>query len=253
MAHAPDKTAIIVSHGQPSAPEGPERAMAALAARVARHLAGWGVHSATLAAPGALAAAVSRAGPAARIYPLFMTDGWFVSVNLPRKLREAGGGACRILPPLGLDPRVPELMLGAARAAAAEEGLDPARTPLLLVAHGSPSNPRPKQVTEDLAAALRGAGGFARIVTGYVDETPGIADAAREAPGGICLPFFAASNGHMLEDVPGALAEGGYRGRVLPPLGEWDSVPAMIAGALRADAEATEAGTRREDRAATSR
>lgn len=234
-------TALIVSHGQPSAPEAPEQAMAALAAQVAERLPGWRVGSATLAAPGALAAALVALGGRALVYPLFMTNGWFVSTRLPDRLAAAGGAGCEVLPPLGLDPAIPRLMADHAAERAADAGLDPAATTLLIAAHGSPSDPHPKRVTEGLADALRQDGRFARIVTGYVDEAPRLRDAALEAREGLCLPFFAARNGHVAVDVPEALDAGEYGGILLDPLGCWPAVPEMIAAALSRAARRREA------------
>ncbi|MDT8345494.1 MAG: cobalamin biosynthesis protein CbiX, partial [Thermohalobaculum sp.] len=76
--------------------------MQALAAHVAGHLPGWRVRGATLAAPGALAAALAGLGGApVLVYPHFMSDGWFVSDELPRRLAGAGGAGAEVLAPLG--------------------------------------------------------------------------------------------------------------------------------------------------------
>ncbi|MCB1354917.1 MAG: cobalamin biosynthesis protein CbiX [Rhodobacteraceae bacterium] len=234
-------TALIVAHGQPSAPDGAEKALAALAAQVAERLPGWRVGSATLAAPGALAAALLTFGGRALVYPLFMTNGWFVSTRLPDRLAAAGGAGCEVLPPLGLDPALPRLMSDHAAERAAGVGLDPAATTVLIAAHGSPSDPHPKRVTEGVADALRQDGRFARIVTGYVDEAPRLGDAAVEAQDGLCLPFFAARNGHVAVDVPEALESAGYRGLLLDPLGTWPVIPEVIAAALSGAAARREA------------
>lgn len=234
------RTALIVAHGQPSDPERPERELAARAARIEAMLPGWTVRSATLAASGALAAAIDALGETPVIYPMFMTDGWFVSTNLPRRLADAGAGDARILPPLGLDPKLPAMILSRLDRACREMDRAAKDMPLLLAAHGSPSNPRPRRVTEALAETIRRESGFAAVVTGYVDEAPYLRDAAAETRNGLCLPFFATSNSHVLEDLPEALEEGHYAGTVLPPVGEWDEIPALIAGAL-AETEPAEA------------
>lgn len=226
------RTALIVAHGQPSDPERPERDLAARAARVQALLPGWTVGSATLAATGALGRAIDALGGAPVIYPVFMTDGWFVSVNLPRRLAEAGAGDARILPPLGLDPELTAVILARLARACREMGQAAGDTRLLVAAHGSPSDPRPRRVTEALAGRIRRESGFASVVAGYVDEAPYLREAALQTGSGLCLPFFAARNSHVLEDLPQALAAAGYRGTVLPPVGEWDEIPALIAGAL---------------------
>ncbi len=101
-------TALIVAHGQPSDPDGPEAEIAALAARVARFLPGWQVGSATLAGIGTLDAAVRRLG-APLVFPFFMADGWFIRVNLPRRLAAAGAEGLTVLTPFGILPETLDL------------------------------------------------------------------------------------------------------------------------------------------------
>ena len=103
-----ERVALIVAHGQPSDPGPAEAEIAALAARVAARLPGWSVRSATLAAEGALAAAVAGEGPIV-VYPLFMADGWFTQTHLPARLAAAGAADARLLAPFGLDPAVQAL------------------------------------------------------------------------------------------------------------------------------------------------
>ena len=208
--------------------------MAALARAVARLLPGWEVRGATLAAPGALEAALAAFGPApVAVYPHFMTDGWFVGTRIPDRLAAAGRSDCPVLAPFGRDPATVGLCLRAALDGARAHGLDPASTTLLLAAHGSPSDPRPAAATRAVAEALDRAGAFRAVATGFVDEAPSIAEAARTSGATLCLPFFAARNGHVLEDVPAQLADGGFAGPVLDPVGEHPDAPFLIAAALR--------------------
>jgi len=229
--------ALIVAHGQPSAPEGPEAAIAAFAAAVAAHLPGWQVRGATLAAPGALAAAVAGLGPAPVVYPLFMADGWFTGTHLPRRLAEAGAPGARRTPAFGLDPGLPGLLAAAAREAIAAEGWTEAGTAVLLAAHGAPRVRRPRMAAEAAAHAMTARGRFRAVVTGFVDEAPSIADSARALAGpAICLPFFAMRAGHVTSDLPEGLAEGGFAGPLLAPIGTHAGVPAMAARASAAHA-----------------
>jgi len=208
--------------------------MAELARSVARFLPGWQLRGATLAAPGALETALAALGAApVAVYPHFMTNGWFVSSRIPERLAAAGRSDCPVLEPLGLDPGIAALCLRAARDGARDHGLDPASTTLLLAAHGSPSDPRPAVVTRAVAAHLAGAGAFRAVAVGFVDEAPSIAEAARASGANLCLPFFSARNGHVIEDVPALLAEGGFAGVLLDPIGEHPAVPRLIAAALR--------------------
>ncbi|PWE34359.1 cobalamin biosynthesis protein CbiX [Maritimibacter sp. 55A14] len=235
-APATERAALIVAHGQPSDPDGPQARAEAFAEAVARHLPDWRVAGATLAAPGALARAVAALGNARPVvYPLFMSDGWFVKTELPGRLAKAGAPSARITAALGLDPGMPALLARAAQAGAQAHGLTPAETGLLLAAHGSPSNPRPRAVADEAARAMAPLAGFREIVTGFVDEAPGIAEAARHLPApALCLPFFARTGGHVLDDLPAALAEAGFDGPLLPPVGEDAAVAEMAARTIAA-------------------
>ena len=223
---------LIVSHGQPSAPGPAEDRLARFGAKVARLTRGRRIESATLATPGGLDRAVARFGDRPfLVYPLFMSDGWFVTSQLPKRLAEAGGQA-RILPPLGLDPGLPDLVRRAALDGIATAGLFAGDTTVLLTAHGSPRDPRPASAARRQAAALQGA--VRDIRFGFVDEAPSIADAARVDGPTITLPLFAATNGHVRIDVTEALDKAGFDGARLPPIGEHDDVPSLIANAIAA-------------------
>ena len=234
MAPATERrAALLVAHGAPSAPAGPERAVRDLAARVGELLPGWAVGGATLAAPGALEAALAALPQAAPlVFPLFMSDGWFVHVKLPQRLGEARGGVFEMVRPLGLDPALHRLCLRYARAAAEAAGLPPARTTLLLAAHGSPSDPRPRRAVAAAVAALAGAGVFHEVRAGFLEEAPLLAEAARIEGPALCLPFFAGRAGHVESDVPRALAEAGFEGPLLEAIGHHDDIPGVIATAL---------------------
>ena len=243
MKEAIEPAALILSHGQPSAPEGPQADMAALAASVAPHLAGWRVRGATLAAPGGLEAALGDLGDGPiKVFPFFMADGWFVRSQIPKRLAEAGRKDCVVLPPFGLDPEVKALCVRRAREGAEAHGYDPARTILVLAAHGSPSNTKPAEAARAVAAAIEASDAFREVSTGFVDEPPYLADVARGAEPGVCLPFFAAENGHVREDLPEALAEAGFTGPLLPAIGTDAETPAIIAAAFLRSAREAVAG-----------
>ena len=232
----PPRAALIVAHGSPADPFPQEAALKALAVRVAMRLPGWRIAGTTLAAEGALEQALSRLDRPL-VYPFFMAEGWFTRTTLPRRLAAAGAGALHQLPAFGTDPALPALMARVATDAARAAHLDPARTTLLLAAHGSKVARASAEITETMAARLRAATPFARVVTGYVEEPPFLADAARGLGPALCLPFFALRAGHVAQDVPEALAEAGFEGPLLPAIGEHADAAALIAAALARAAE----------------
>lgn len=214
--------AILVAHGSPADPVPQEAALMALAVRVAMWLPGWRVRGATLAMPGALETAVSRMS-APLIYPFFMAEGWFTKTNLPRRLAAAGAGHLRQLPPFGCDPQLPDLMADAARRGG--------KGGLLIAAHGSKVSKTSSDTTYQMVRALE-TRGFAPVRAGFVEEAPFLADVARDMDSGTCLPFFALRAGHVEQDVPQALQETGFKGPLLPPIGEDAGVARLIAQAL---------------------
>ncbi|MDM7968975.1 MAG: CbiX/SirB N-terminal domain-containing protein [Paracoccaceae bacterium] len=225
----PPRDALIVAHGAPADPAPQEEVLQALAAATAPHLpAGWRVRGATLAADGALEAALHGLTDPL-IYPFFMAEGFFTGTLLPRRLTEAGATNSRQTAPFGVDPALPDLMARVALAAA--EGR-PEDTKLLVAAHGSKVSRTSADSTHAMVAALGPLTGFNRILAGFVEEAPFLADQARALGAGICLPFFALEAGHVVGDIPEALEEAGFQGPILPPIGQHPEVPALIATAL---------------------
>jgi sirohydrochlorin ferrochelatase len=239
MAPAARHTALIVAHGSPSSPEGPEQVLRDLAAATeARLPGGWAVRGATLAAPGAISAYLDDQRSTGRlmIYPHFMADGWFSTSELPRRLRATGAGGVDILPAFGLDPAVLRLCLRRAEEVVLGARYTPGEAALLLAAHGSPSDPRPAAAARAAARFLAASSMFREVRTGFVDQAPFLADAARIDGPALCLPFFASRAGHVEADLPRALAEAEFPGPVLAPIGADAEAPGIIAAAMARNA-----------------
>ncbi|MFB9150304.1 sirohydrochlorin chelatase [Roseovarius ramblicola] len=228
-----DRTAIIVSHGQPSDPDPAEREIGDLAARVARHLPDWTIGAATLAKPGALDAALAGAGPAPVVYPLFMTEGWFTGENLRNRLGNAP--EARVLRPLGVSPELPALAADLLADEIAHAGWKPGTARLFLAAHGSGRSPNSARDTRAFAEALARHIALAEIRVGFVEEPPFLVEAAvGMGAQSLCLPFFAARRGHVIDDIPEALDAAGFAGLRLAPLGLAPGLPALVARAIAA-------------------
>lgn len=229
----PRPLALLLAHGSPSDPAPQEDVITALAAEVGLLAPGWRVRGATLAAPGALNAA---AEPGATVYPLFMSDGWFVSRETPRRLALAGAGDARILSPLGLDPRLPALCACRAVEAARAAGFDVTQAALILAAHGSPKDPRPARAAQAAAEAIARLAPFRCVTACFVEEAPYLAEGLAAAAPALCLPFFAIRAGHVTGDLPKAVVETGFTGPVLDPIGCDPEIAALIAATLAAAA-----------------
>jgi len=225
--------AVIVAHGFPSDPAPAQAWMQALAVRVAMHCPGWGLRGATLAAPGALEQALSVLRDPV-VYPFFMAKGWFTGRELPRRLGLAGYPGLRVLDPFGTDPALPDLVARIALEGCASAGLDPAATTLFLAAHGSKVSRTSADSTHAMAEILTRRALFAALRVGFVEESPFLAEAAQGLDPAICLPFFNLRAGHVAGDVPDALEKAGFRGPLLPAVGEDARVAPLIARALQA-------------------
>lgn len=208
--------------------------MMALAVRVAMWLPGWRVRGVTLAEPGALER-VAGLMDRPVVYPFFMAEGWFTGTALPRRLAAAGHGGLTMLAPFGTDADLPGLMSTAATDGARGAGMVPEGARLLIAAHGSKVSRTSADTTHAMVDRLRALTPFAGVTAGFVEEAPFLANAAGDIGPAICLPFFALSAGHVTTDVPEALALAGFRGALLPPIGDHVGVPALIARAIERD------------------
>ena len=215
-----------MAHGQPSSPAPPEAALAKLAEHVAGHLPGWRVRSATMAAPGRLEDEAAALADGALVYPFFMAGGYFVTGVLPGRI---DSGRLRMLDPLGLEPGLPAV-------AAAALGAGPRQ--VVLAAHGSARGKAAGEAAWSFAERLARLMPQTAISVGFVEQAPSVAEAAGGLDSdALCLPWLAFPGGHFQQDVPQALAEAGFSGRLLPVLGLAEGVPALIAASLLAASE----------------
>lgn len=219
-------TALIVAHGQPSDPAPAAADLTALAARVAAVMPGWQVRSVTLAEGDGFADAARALAPGL-IYPMFMAGGWFTRVQIPQRLATAGLGGWTVLEPFGCDPGIHDLAVTLV-AEVASPGAN-----LILAAHGSFKSSVPSDIARHVAARIAAETRVARAEPAFIDQTPQLASMTGFGRDALCLPFFAAAGGHVTEDIPKALTEAGFQGRILPPIGLDPRVPALIAAAIR--------------------
>lgn len=220
---------VLVAHGSPSDPASPDRVLKDLAAQVQALLPGVQVRASTLAMPGSVEAALAGYDDPL-IYPFFMAEGWFTRRELPRRIAAAGVRG-RVLPPFGLEPDLPDLILRTTLEAAKRFGIAPETADLILVAHGSRSPGRAKEAPLAMAETLARITPFAAVRPAFIEEPPFVADVARGARG-LCLPFFALRAGHVGTDIPAALQEAGFSGPLLPAIGEHPEVAGIIARGL---------------------
>lgn len=229
---SPLPCAIIVSHGQPSDPAPAEAVLAEFAGSVAKALPDWQITSATLANPGALDLALESSPTAPLIYPMFMSQGWFTQDHLRKRL---GDHPARVLPPFGVDPALPQMAADLLRDVLARQGWTAQDTQMFIAGHGSGRSPNSARDTHSFATALASLIAFREQRVGFVEQSPYLAETAEGlGPKSICLPFFAARGGHVLDDIPQALDQTGFSGLRLDPIGCAPDAPALVARALQA-------------------
>ncbi|MCU0800258.1 MAG: cobalamin biosynthesis protein CbiX [Rhodobacteraceae bacterium] len=222
--------ALIVTHGQPSAPDEAEASLATVASAIAAVMPGWRIGSATLAAEGRLAAAIADLGPRGLVFPMFMACGWFTGTHLPGRLRAAGGAGWHLTLPMGCNPAIQTLAIAQVQEALVQPA---SATDLILAAHGSGRSTAPSLIAGHVARSIQRSLGLRRAVAAFIDEAPRLADAQGFGKDALCLPYFAAEGGHVTGDIPHALQSAGFAGRILPPLGLDPRVPLLIAQTLR--------------------
>lgn len=225
-------SALIVAHGQPSDPMPAERTIAALAAKVATILPDWHIGSATLAAPDSLKNAIQHTDTPV-IFPLFMSDGWFVRDLLPKRLKATGIGTCHILPPFGTRAEIHGLASRTVGHHIMANRWSDEQTTLILAAHGSGRSPSSALAAKETAAAISKILPLHDIRVGFIDEPPWLENVARNTGREtLCLPLFVALWGHVTTDIPQALAKSQFAGTLLDPVGIHPEVPQIIARAL---------------------
>ncbi|MEZ5785619.1 MAG: CbiX/SirB N-terminal domain-containing protein [Xanthobacteraceae bacterium] len=173
------------------------------------------------------------------VYPLFLSDGYFTRKLLPRQLEEAGafgrGRATCLLPPLGLDPALADLMLDEAAAAAHHQSWPTFHTNLVLLAHGSSNNPASRLATEQMAEMLAARAVFARVRVAFLEEPPSLQDAvSRLSEPVVVVGLFAGDGLHGGGDAPRLIAEIGRSDVVSAGnIGGFAALPDIIAETIR--------------------
>ncbi|MDA8231128.1 MAG: hypothetical protein M0006_07310 [Magnetospirillum sp.] len=152
------------------------------------------------------------------VVPVFTGRGYYTDTLIPRAMGLAGAVTRRgnrtvlYTPPVGEHPRLPLLLAGRARAAAAAAGFDPGTSTVLLIAHGSSRPGGAGATPRAIAAAIAGQAIFAETVLAFLEQDPKAAEwpslvTHRDV---VVLPLLVAQGMHASEDIPPLF--GGGRG-----------------------------------------
>lgn len=229
---------LLAAHGERregAANEGVARLAAALSKRGLYSEVGIGFIKGTPTIGEALRALL---GGEILVYPLFMSDGYFTRARLTQLLEEAtaaaAGRTIHILPPLGLDPGLPELIAGKAATAARKQGWAPREAAVFLLAHGSSRDAASRSAAERVADGVRRSDLFRRVGIALLEEAPSLRDAtAHVREPLVVMGLFSGEGMHGASDAPRLVAELGRADAVhVGAIGSFDEIENLVAAAL---------------------
>lgn len=158
------------------------------------------------------------------VFPLFMSNGYYVRQAIPERLGINGDGCdtlkrpVSILQPVGLNATMPLIVARLATDTARRAGFRIEDTTLLLVAHGSSKDPASRNATTSVALALETIGQFRDIAIAYLEEPPFLEDQFKTIAGPVVAAgLFIGEGMHGKEDLPQAIEACGRADIVVTP------------------------------------
>jgi sirohydrochlorin cobaltochelatase len=192
--------------------------------------------------PGLREVVAAVRAPEVVFAPLLMAEGYTLQAML-RKLQGATDPprpttVCR---PIGVHPRLADMIASRARALCATSGWQPAETALLIVGHGTERHPDSGATARRHAAQIAAREMFAEVATGFLDERPLVPEAldALRAPHCVAVGLFVDAGEHGEEDIPALLAPEGERAVYAGPIGPDPLVTELILDQAYAALEAS--------------
>ena len=147
------------------------------------------------------------AAPRVIVYPLFASNGYFTRDRLLEQANDEGSNV-EVLPPLGLDPRFPDLVLDRAAIVAREQRFALDASTLILLAHGSRRNSASREATEQVARAIERRAVFRSVGIALLEERPFLDEAMALVQGpAVVVGMFSGEGMHGASDAPRLIAE----------------------------------------------
>jgi sirohydrochlorin cobaltochelatase len=143
------------------------------------------------------------------VVPNFISEGYFTQTVVPRELelngrvtKRSNGQIWKYCEPVGNHPMMTDLLLKRAREVA--PGVDPAKTSLLIVAHGTDLNENSAVAAKREAEKIRALGKYAAVLNVYMEEPPLVSDWRKftKTSNVVVVPFFISDGLHSYEDIP---------------------------------------------------
>ncbi|SDR48480.1 CbiX/SirB N-terminal domain-containing protein [Pseudovibrio sp. Tun.PSC04-5.I4] len=173
------------------------------------------------------------------VLPLLLSNGYFCNTVLPKRLglnadhkkQKEGewrshtreGQSIRLLPPLGVLPFLPELVLESIQDTLETDGRNssaPQETEILLVAHGSTVGPQSRICALQLKDELEKRSSYNNIHCAFLSEAPLVDDVISTlSPNSIVVPLFASGGLHGHDDIAGFMKCAPTGCRLAPVIG----------------------------------
>lgn len=165
------------------------------------------------------------------VVPFFMSNCWFTTEALPKALGEKARKE-RITTAFGEMKGVVRLIAEASLRGTILAGCTPQETTLVLMAHGHEQDDAAAARLEQTAKEVAALVPFAGVKVAFLERYPRVTDLDIGSGPTVCLPFFAQEAGHVRNDIPAALKGIGFKGKLLPPIGQHPVASAIISAAL---------------------
>lgn len=144
------------------------------------------------------------------VVPLFAARGYITGELIPGEMGLAGprtvigGKTVHLAEPIGGHPLLVETVSGRIRDIAAAHGLDPARTGVFVVGHGTPRAREAASEVAGFADGLRGKVWAGEVAAAFLELAPRAEDWADRirAPEVIVIPYLFAGGPHGMIDLP---------------------------------------------------
>ena len=144
------------------------------------------------------------------VYPLFASSGYFTRDRLVQLLDDANHQSreIQVVPPFGLDPGLPDLVVAFAGQAARSRAIAPRACTVICLAHGSRRNSASREATEQIAREVESKGEFREVRSAFLEERPFLGEAAASVSGpAIVVGLFSGKGMHGARDAPRLTAE----------------------------------------------
>jgi len=142
------------------------------------------------------------------VVPNFISEGYFTQTIIPRELgltgalTERNGQRWKYCAPVGNHTGMTALLRRRAQEVAPD--IDPSKTSLLVVGHGTGLNENSAAAAKRQADQLAAETDYAKVLNVYMEEAPlvGEWDQLTDTPNVVVVPYFISDGLHSYQDIP---------------------------------------------------